>query len=272
MTEWDPIAPYYDYLFEDRTADIDFWVRLAKRFESPILELSCGTGRLTIPIAKAGVRVTGLDISKSMLKMAARKISTQSKQLRKNITLLHGDVTGFHIAQQHFTAIFSPWGFIPVTPQQQIGMLESVKKHLLPDGRLIIDIENLREPEHDWNYSKIREYKTVPKKGITLLRQAYNTGLASTRCGNIIFTLDVIRSNGTMRRFVTERATRWYTASDILTLLKRHGFEIEVVYGDYDFSPWSLRSKQAIIVARMCAVSRNWSFKKTLKKLVSWIE
>ena len=58
---------HYDLLNADVVADIPFYLEEARRAGGPVLELACGTGRLTIPIAQTGVEVVGLDQSASML-------------------------------------------------------------------------------------------------------------------------------------------------------------------------------------------------------------
>ncbi len=260
MVEWDPIAPYYDILFEDRVNDIAFWVTLAKRFKSPILEFACGTGRLTIPMASAGSHIVGIDISEPMLRQAKKKILKLPTSIRKNINFIEGDVMSFSLPNRVFGAIFSPWGFLPITEKDRRMMMESVVQHLELGGYFVVDVENISEPTEDWNYSKIREYKTVPKTGQTLLRQAFNSGSKETRIGRILFTLDVIAKNGSLKRFVTERSFRWYIPSDIISLLKEYDFDIETVYGDYDFSGFSSASKLAIIVAKKKESPRSTFF------------
>jgi ubiquinone/menaquinone biosynthesis C-methylase UbiE len=57
--------------------DIPFYVEYAKKSGGPVLELGCGTGRALIPIAKAGIEIWGLDISKSMLEIAKKEVDTK---------------------------------------------------------------------------------------------------------------------------------------------------------------------------------------------------
>lgn len=63
----------YDLQNKDFVEDIPFYLHQIKKYGEPVLELACGTGRITIPIAKQGVKISGLDISKSMLSHAKRK-------------------------------------------------------------------------------------------------------------------------------------------------------------------------------------------------------
>src|SRR5713101_7138202 len=66
---WDEYAPFYDWE-NARTLgrrDVPFWRRVASQARGRVLELGCGTGRVTVPLAKAGVRIVGVDRSAQML-------------------------------------------------------------------------------------------------------------------------------------------------------------------------------------------------------------
>jgi ubiquinone/menaquinone biosynthesis C-methylase UbiE len=65
---------HYDLQCKDFTEDIAFWIRQARKYGGPILELACGIGRITLPLAKEGFKITGLDIAESMLAEAEKKI------------------------------------------------------------------------------------------------------------------------------------------------------------------------------------------------------
>ncbi len=254
MPEWDTIAPYYDALYDDRTVDISFWVTMCKRFGSPVLEFASGTGRLTIPMANTGVKIVGLDISKPMLAYAKKAILKQPGNIRKNIQLIEADVTDFSLPGKTFQAVFSPWGFVPVSKEQQESMFRSVRSHLVSNGHFVIDVGNVAEPTEDWNYVRLKEYKELPGHQGTLIRQAYNRGSATTKLGQIIFRLDIIKPNGTGKVLLTERKYRLYTVDDLKSLLIGHGFRIAHIYGDYDFSPWTPESPLALFDAQMTAL------------------
>jgi len=67
MPEFDAHADLYDALYTDYVEDIPFYVEEARRAGSPVLELACGTGRVAIPVAQAGIELVGLDSSPAML-------------------------------------------------------------------------------------------------------------------------------------------------------------------------------------------------------------
>ncbi len=69
------IAEYYDSspMVAERKQDVSFYVGAARKYGDPVLELGCGTGRVTLAIAEAGHRVMGLDVSEKMLERAIEK-------------------------------------------------------------------------------------------------------------------------------------------------------------------------------------------------------
>ncbi|MBN1287324.1 MAG: methyltransferase domain-containing protein [Anaerolineae bacterium] len=251
MTEYDVIADYYDLLFGDRTVDIPFWVKLAKDTGSPVLELACGTGRIALPIARAGPAITGIDIAAQMLDIARAKLEREPPNVRARVTLIGADANAFHLPGRRFKAIFSPWGFPPVTEAEQASCLASVRECLLPGGYFAVDVYNAKEPTEDWQYYDVEPAKAFPDQGFTLVRRAHTTGSARTKTQHIVFFLDKIEEDGTTERLITERDQRVYTRGDLEALLAGHGFRIEQVYGDYDFSPHTSDSARVIVVARI---------------------
>jgi ubiquinone/menaquinone biosynthesis C-methylase UbiE len=76
-------AARYDALHVTQTEDTAFYVEEARNHGSPVLEIGCGTGRVTLAIAEAGVRVVGIDSSAHMLQVAASKRSRVPEEVRK---------------------------------------------------------------------------------------------------------------------------------------------------------------------------------------------
>ena len=75
-TEYDVFANSYDLEYGQTQVDLDFYISLAKAAQPPVLELACGTGRVTIPIARAGVPIVGVDSATEMLARAQEKVDS----------------------------------------------------------------------------------------------------------------------------------------------------------------------------------------------------
>lgn len=250
MTEWDKLAPYYDLLFGKRTEDIPFWVAFAKQVGSEVLEFSCGTGRLTIPMAKAGVKIYGLDISQPMLKIFKKKLQKEPYSLQKSIKLHTGSAVNFSFPHKLFAGIFCPWGFPPVTIKEQDSLFKSVKKHLRPNGLFIIDMFNFRHPTKNWYLVEKHDYGHFPNQQLTITRQADIHGSLKTKVTNLLFHWHLKWDNGKHKTIITKRKEKAYTKEDITMLLKHYGFTIVNEYGTYQKTPWSPTLPRTIIVAK----------------------
>src|SRR6187401_448969 len=87
---YDPIARVYDPWSASVVEDVEFYVEEATASGGPVVELACGTGRIAVPIAKAGVRVIGVDASAGMLEVARRYAADEG--VTERLDLRHGDL------------------------------------------------------------------------------------------------------------------------------------------------------------------------------------
>ncbi|MFQ5968764.1 MAG: class I SAM-dependent methyltransferase, partial [Acidimicrobiia bacterium] len=92
------VAEFYDHVVPYRERDdIAFWVQMAHDAGGPVLEVGCGTGRVLIPTARAGIQITGLDLSSSMLAVCRHKLAHEPDEVRARVKLLEADMRDFHI-------------------------------------------------------------------------------------------------------------------------------------------------------------------------------
>ena len=130
---------YSDEFFD---ADIPMYLDHARRSGSPILELGCGTGRLLIPLAQAGLRVVGLDLYAPMLRMASEKIAKLDEDTRKRITLLQADMSRFSLRRGFNMAYVSANTIFHLSRQEQRECLECAHDALKYGGTILIDCES----------------------------------------------------------------------------------------------------------------------------------
>src|SRR5262245_56414939 len=94
------IADFYDHVEPYRTrSDIDFFVEAALASKGPVLEVGCGTGRVLIPTARAGVDIVGLDLSVRMLDECRRRLREEPEPVQSRVRLVNGDMRGFDLAR-----------------------------------------------------------------------------------------------------------------------------------------------------------------------------
>jgi SAM-dependent methyltransferase len=123
----------------DTVDDIPFYTELARQAATQgesVLELGCGTGRVTIPMAKTGASVTGLDSSPAMLEIATAKAARENVAVR----FVEGDMAAFELGQS-FGLVTIPFrSFLHlVSDEEQRGCLESIHRHLVPSGLLALN-------------------------------------------------------------------------------------------------------------------------------------
>ncbi|UCE10633.1 MAG: class I SAM-dependent methyltransferase, partial [Candidatus Thorarchaeota archaeon] len=121
-------ARFYDAFAEQ--PDEKLYLELAKRFGSPVLELACGTGRITIILARAGYEITGIEISPEMLEIAQEKLRLLPRDVQSRVSLKHGDITDFKLDKK-FAMIIIPWAFkYLLSTEDQLACLRQVREHL----------------------------------------------------------------------------------------------------------------------------------------------
>jgi SAM-dependent methyltransferase len=122
---------HYDRLFG--RGYVEFWVSQARIRGGPILELGCGTGKLSIPLAQMGFSVIGLDKSPALLQFAAAK--------NDDVKWIQGDMRSFDL-DERFALIMLPSNNLGHlhTPEDFESCIASVKRHLKPGGAFVIDV------------------------------------------------------------------------------------------------------------------------------------
>ncbi|NIM06644.1 MAG: methyltransferase domain-containing protein [Armatimonadetes bacterium] len=248
------IAEIYDYqtarIWADR--DVDFYTSLAKESDGPVLELGCGTGRVLFAMARAEKDVTGLDVSTHMLTVARRKLDKECPHVQRRTTLAQGDMASFSL-EREFGLIVAPYRAFQalLESDDQKGCLECCARHLLPEGRLAINVFNPKrerldvaggvdDPRIDFSgpyglsiaWSGHTDYDSSNQRLCTQMR--YET---TSRTGQM-----------TTREYPLELC--YFFRSDVESLLEACGFGVEAVYGDFDRSPLGPDSPEMIFVAK----------------------
>ncbi len=140
-------AKHYDaaYGVKDNLTNRDFYLDLANTCGGPVLELGCGTGRITLPLARQGIDVTGLDASHSMLEVLRAKLAKEPAGVRRRIRVIEGDFRT-HYLNDRFSLVMIP--FRPMqhmyTTDDQLAALKNAGRHLADGGILAFDVFNPR--------------------------------------------------------------------------------------------------------------------------------
>ena len=257
MDEYGRIAELYDHvgLYRDRP-DLDFYLDAAREAGSPVLEIGCGTGRVLIPTARAGIEITGLDFSPSMLAVCRQRLLAEPDPVRARVTLVEGDMRRFDLGRR-FTLVtipFRPFQHL-VSVEDQLACLGSIRRHLVPGGRLILDLFN-PSLEALVNRPAGVEAEDTPE---TLLPDGRRLSRSyrivsqdrATQANQVELIYYVTHPGGRTERLVHGFAMRYLFRYEAEHLLVRAGFEIEALYAGYDRSPFgSTYPGELIFVAR----------------------
>jgi SAM-dependent methyltransferase len=249
------IADYYDEspVVQGRLQDVAFYRDAAREFGDPVLELGCGTGRITMALAEAGKRVTGLDVSERMLERAVQKRAALRVEARERVHLVQGDMTRFELGDKFRLIIipFRPFQHL-LEVQQQVHCLECVRKHLAPGGRLILDVfqtdaERMHDPVHH-REALVSEYTTHDGRQVRINERVVAFHRAEQRNEvEMIFTVE--HPGGRKERLVFAWTLRYFFRYEIEHMLARCGFRVAALYGDFDRTTIRDESPEMIFVA-----------------------
>jgi SAM-dependent methyltransferase len=242
--EYAAIADLYDHVVAYRERpDVGFFVEEALRAGSPVLELGCGTGRVLIPTARAGVTIVGLDASAAMLDICRRRLESEPDGVRARVTLVAGDMRSFELSQRFrlVTMPFRPFQHL-VTVEDQLACLAAVSRNLEPGGTLILDVFNpsldalaTRPPGEEMVEGPAF---TLPdgRQGIRHYRITAHDRAAQVNHIEMIYLLT--HPDGRVERLIHPFRMRYFFRFEAEHLLARAGFEISALYGGYDRSAY----------------------------------
>jgi SAM-dependent methyltransferase len=112
--------------------DVAFYGHLARESSGGVLELACGTGRIALALAEAGLEVTGVDISEGMLSVARRKAAARPLSVQQRLTLIQQDMSQLNLGRR-FGFAFVPRSLLPA-PVDDRSAATSVGGRASPSG------------------------------------------------------------------------------------------------------------------------------------------
>lgn len=141
MTALEYRADLYDVIHGRRTADIGWYVDLCRRADGRVLELGAGTGRVVLPVARAGVAIDALDIAGEMREQLAARLSLEDEAVRGRVRILTGDMTSFALPDRYRLIQIPFRSFLHNTTEEaQLACLGRCYDHLAPGGLLAFDV------------------------------------------------------------------------------------------------------------------------------------
>ena len=250
----------YDARAEGVPGDVDFFQRLGREAHTagqPLLELACGTGRVALPIAREGVRVVGLDLSSAMLGLAREKSEGLS-----TVRWVEGDMRAFELPER-FGLVFIPYRSFQhlLTVADQLSCLRCIHRHLVPGGRLALNIFN---PDivvmGQWlgarrgGLQRRRDDYRHPRSGRAVKAWESREYRPAAQEVETTFLDEELDDEGAVvSRVYRGLKLRYIFRFEMEHLFARAGFEVEALYGDFFGGAFQSTSPEMVWVARRAA-------------------
>ncbi len=236
----------YDLEYPD-TDEVPLLLDLAVTTGGPILDLACGTGRTSLPLAVAGYALTGVDRSRPMLDRARAKAAA----MEVDAVFVEQDVCRLDVRGPFGLVTMTGNAFQEVLAEDDVrSLLAGVARHLRPGGAFVFDTRdpspaNLeRAPgEQPWQTTRLPGGRTI----VATVEWSYDlaTGLQ-----------DYLMIERTMAegQVVDERRTagrlRYATPAELAVMLDAAGMDLEAIHGAWDGSPRTSTTLEMVVIAR----------------------
>ncbi|MFN2245059.1 MAG: class I SAM-dependent DNA methyltransferase [Anaerolineae bacterium] len=248
---FDIYARFYDPDLGDWDVDIRMYEQFAARCGSPILELGCGTGRVLLPLARQGYRITGIDASAEMLEQARAKIA--ANELTGRVTLVRQEMGELELKERFNMAFLALNSFAHLhTTDEQLAALAQIRLHLKPGGLLIVDMFNPDMGRLLDAHGQVALAKILSKPGTGQRTMRFHSEEVDLEQQLIhtTYIIDELDAEGHVQRTLFPFSLRYVFRYELELLLRHAGFEVEAVYGSYDLDPFSADSEKLIAIAR----------------------
>jgi len=226
----------YDAEYGSYQGDFELFLNLID--QGKVLDLACGTGRLTIPLALRDFKVTGLDESEAMLSRA------REKSMYLDINWKKGDISDFAFGESFDLITMAGNSFQTLlTNKDQALMLRCVKKHLKLSGIFAFDTRNpkLADLQSTSDFEHWHSFKDFAGESVKVYgKQKYNPDQQ-------VVTYTTKRVWGD-HETLTEIKLRYTAVNDLKDTLHKTGFKLTNLYGDYKRNTYSDNALSIIVV------------------------
>jgi SAM-dependent methyltransferase len=265
------VEPIYqhpeDYELEvasQRLGDEAFWSDLMRR-ERPkrVLEIGCGTGRLTLPLARKGVcngfTVTGLDTEAVMLDRAHEHLRDEPEEVQKAVRFVQGDardLSSVAPSAERFDVILMPYGVAHhfLTNEDRLAAWRAAHGRLSPGGLFVVDItmpDPISLAEAQNGSPRSPDLDACGDDGRHLRRTVAQRYDATTRRLMMEFQYEVIEPDGCWYAYPSTFVMYVYQTRELARLFQSTGFTVERLVGSYAGEPYTNDSHQVIALARL---------------------
>jgi SAM-dependent methyltransferase len=246
------LARLYDLDLQDDPGDLDLYLALADRADGPIVELAAGSGRLAVPLAAAGHRVTAVDNDPAML-ARARQRAADAELPDGRLELIEADLLDLApVVDQGRALAFIALNSIMLlgTRDAQRAAIGALAAQVGPGGLAVVDAWL---PDADdlarFDGRLILEWIRTDEDGALVTKTG--SALHDAATGTIVLTaiFEAASGGGPTRRWIRQDRLRLIAADELAGFAEEAGLRVELVAGGYDLSPIGPGSERAVLVA-----------------------
>jgi len=246
------ISKYYDLIYKERVDDAQLWFDLSEDFPGEILEIGCGTGRVSLPLLQAGKQLSGVDISELALSIVQEKV--KEANVAGSAKFYQADMRALNLSQKNFAFAFIPINTFMhnLNTADQQNTLKAIATHLKIGGALAVDLyhpypQALLEADGRMQFSGQFE---ADRNGNIVQWFVSRQLELDEQIQRVTFMLDEIDNESIVRRKHFTFPMRYLHRFEMELLLSNAGFEIFEILGDYDGSEFYAESPRMIFIAR----------------------
>ena len=240
------MVEFYDDYLGGHTDDFDFWIEVLRPYQS-VLEIACGTGRITIPLLLNGKDVTAVDYSPEMLEKL--EIKTRDRKLSDHLTIIQADMRNLHLNRTFDAVIITANSVNHLEKNKDLEKtLKCMYCLLKENGILVFDALNpelhhlLRDREHYYDHAEFVYNKTGER--ITVCENSDYDRATQTSAVSYYYS----RENG--ETIVLNIKNRFYFPCELNYVIEKSGFKIIEKFGTYKKTPFEKNAKEQIFILK----------------------
>ena len=226
---------YYTSAYRKRVEDVGYYAELALVHGGPVLEYGCGNGRIALPLARAGVPVTGVDRSIPMLRDFRRQLRSEAPAVQRRVALRRGDMRSVNLKQRFGLVLCTFNTFLHLYDRRDVErFLGRVRQHLTSRGRFVFDlsvpdpIELARDPSRRYGSPRFR-YPTTGEVVRYAERFDYDPLRQVLRVD-----MEFEPPTGRADAWCTPLSHRQFFPQELDALLHYNGMRVVALHGDFE--------------------------------------
>jgi SAM-dependent methyltransferase len=210
--------------------DVPYYLRRLAAIGGRILEAAVGTGRLLVPLLRGGLQVEGIDSSTEMLAYCRRNCASAGFQP----TLYCGELQTMDLPNRYNAIVISFGSFMLLSgPGEPTAALDRMRRHLLPGGRLFLDVDAPGACAARYESRDVRRVANGPDGSTIVLLDVPIGYDATNRIERRVLSYEKWSDGRIIAREVQDFHLRRYQPDEVTALLAGAGFANVDVCGDY---------------------------------------